>query len=262
MRKLFIVLFLVNVAFTLFTFHLLPPKVAMNFGNTGSPNSWASKEVNTAIMLAIDISTFIVIFFLPACISAVPSRFINIRNKDYWLNPDNKNLFITRFGELLAQFGVVMFGFLLITTAITTHANISTPVRLNIPAFLTNCIAFMVYIVFWCMRMHRTFKVANGDSSIPVNACTARKDGVPAKHLFLKFILPERMFVAIKSGTRNWLIECPCGYKRDLWDAGGVRYKGFGEPRQLGKCARCGDVTWHKVRRKTDAEREEYPGTD
>jgi len=78
-----------------------------------------------------------------------------------------------------------------------------------------------------------------------------------AEHKFLKFILPERAFIAVRDGTRLWLIECPCGHKRDLWDVGGVRYKAAGEPRNYCKCPKCDKGTWHKVRKKTEEEKEE-----
>jgi len=80
---------------------------------------------------------------------------------------------------------------------------------------------------------------------------------MPAEHKFLKFILPAAFFRAVKEGTRLWLIECKCGHKRDFWDAGGVRYKAVGEPRMYYKCPACDRGTWHKVRKKTDEERQQ-----
>ena len=80
---------------------------------------------------------------------------------------------------------------------------------------------------------------------------------MPAEHKFLKFILPATVFKAVRAGTKKWLLECPCGHKRDLWDAGGVRHKGVGEPRQYHKCPKCGRGTWHKIRKKTDVERQQ-----
>ena len=80
-----------------------------------------------------------------------------------------------------------------------------------------------------------------------------------AQHPFLKFILPTKAFAAVKAGTKEWLAECPCGHKRDLWDSGGVRYKAVGEPRQFGYCSSCGKSTMHKIRKKTEAEKREIP---
>jgi hypothetical protein len=79
------------------------------------------------------------------------------------------------------------------------------------------------------------------------------------EHRFLRFILPAKAFSAVRAGTKKWLAECPCGYKRDVWDSGGVRYKAAGEPRKLGYCPGCGKSTMHKIRRKTEAEQREIP---
>ena len=80
------------------------------------------------------------------------------------------------------------------------------------------------------------------------------------EHKFLRFILPERAFEAVKAGTKEWLIECPCGHKQDFWDAGGVRYKAAGEPRQLLACPVCARLRWHKIRKKTETVKVEIPG--
>ena len=76
----------------------------------------------------------------------------------------------------------------------------------------------------------------------------------PAEHPFLRWLLPERAFRAVETGTRHWLIECPCGSRLDFWDAGGVRWKAAGEPRQLFPCRACGQTRWNKVRRKAPGE--------
>ena len=81
----------------------------------------------------------------------------------------------------------------------------------------------------------------------------------PAEHRVLKFILPAKAFAAVRAGTKLWLIECRCGHRRDIWDAGGVRYKAAGDPRRLLRCPVCGKLTLHKIRKKTDAERQEIP---
>jgi len=80
---------------------------------------------------------------------------------------------------------------------------------------------------------------------------------MPAEHKFLRFILPTGMFDAVKAGTRKWLVECSCGHKRDLWDIGGVRYGGAGEPRKFFKCPMCNKGTWHKIRKKSEIEKQQ-----
>jgi hypothetical protein len=80
-----------------------------------------------------------------------------------------------------------------------------------------------------------------------------------AEHPFLKSVLPVKAFAAVRAGTKEWLAECPCGHKQDVWNSGGVRYKALGEPRQLGYCPSCGNCTMHKIRKKTEAEKREIP---
>jgi len=82
-----------------------------------------------------------------------------------------------------------------------------------------------------------------------------------AEHKFLKFILPTKAFEVVRKGRKLWLIERPCGHKHDLWEAGGVRYKAAGRPRQIARGPICGNATMPLVRKKTKAEMKEmaYP---
>ena len=75
-----------------------------------------------------------------------------------------------------------------------------------------------------------------------------------SKHSFLQFLLTKRAFAAVRNGTKQWLAECSCGSKRDLWEAGRVRYKAAGQPKELLRCPVCGRRTWQQIRKKTDEE--------
>ncbi len=80
-------------------------------------------------------------------------------------------------------------------------------------------------------------------------------DPKPAEHKVLRFLLPASWFAALEASTRCWLLECPCGVKRDLWDAGGIRGKGS-EKVTYTRCPACNHWKWHKKRRKTEAEKQ------
>lgn len=77
----------------------------------------------------------------------------------------------------------------------------------------------------------------------------------PGEHRILRALLSENAFRAVREGTRQWLIECPCGHKDDFWQRGGVRFKAVGEPRHWTGCPDCKQATWHRVRRKTEEAR-------
>jgi len=50
-----------------------------------------------------------------------------------------------------------------------------------------------------------------------------------AMHPYLHRLVSEKTFQKIKSGTKNWLIECMnCHHKRDFWGTGGLRGGGVG----------------------------------
>jgi hypothetical protein len=67
-------------------------------------------------------------------------------------------------------------------------------------------------------------------------------------------MLPRGLRESLEAGTRGYLLECPCGSQRDLWEAGGVKYRGNLE-KKLARCPACGRRTWHTARRKTYSER-------
>lgn len=78
----------------------------------------------------------------------------------------------------------------------------------------------------------------------------------PGEHRVLQAMLSDNTFDSIKSGTKQWLIECRCGHKRDYWEVGGVR-NGVGQGRELSACPACQKLTWQKVRKKTLEERQD-----
>lgn len=75
---------------------------------------------------------------------------------------------------------------------------------------------------------------------------------------FLKWILPRSLFDAWRRGTRSFILACPCGHKRDLWDAGGAKGAG-NKQRTLARCPACNKVRWHEKRKKTAEELELFP---
>ena len=91
---------------------------------------------------------------------------------------------------------------------------------------------------------------------LPRRQALAISSPADAKHPFLHRVLPTRAYRAIERGTREWLIECgQCAHKRDLWEAGGVRHKGAGEPRKWNHCQQCQQWSWNVIRKKSPQER-------
>ena len=56
----------------------------------------------------------------------------------------------------------------------------------------------------------------------------------------------------IQAQTRKWEIRCPDGHSKDLWEAGGVRYRATGSKQSYGYCSKCGRRRMLRIVKKTD----------
>jgi uncharacterized membrane protein len=159
MRKVLIAAFVANLLLTAVSLAILPEQVAIHFGGGGKPDSWASREFNAAIFLVLEVPFFLMFYFAHQLTQGSASRFINIPNKDYWLQEENLPLFRQKFGSYMAEFGVALFVFFFCITGLTIQANLSEPVRLDQALFMVVFVAYMVYVVWWLVRLVRGLRV-------------------------------------------------------------------------------------------------------
>ncbi len=73
----------------------------------------------------------------------------------------------------------------------------------------------------------------------------------------LKKVLPARWSRDMEAESRAWMLRCPCGHEKPVWDWGGVRWKASGSPKRKLKCPQCGESTWHTC---TFKKPEDQPG--
>ncbi len=71
---------------------------------------------------------------------------------------------------------------------------------------------------------------------------------------FITTILPRRA-ESIEAESRNWKATCQCGNTKSIWEMGGVRWKGAGEPRRKVFCTECQKVAWHRIHYQKDPEK-------
>ncbi|MCI2399776.1 hypothetical protein [Aliiroseovarius subalbicans] len=58
---------------------------------------------------------------------------------------------------------------------------------------------------------------------------------------------------AVEAESRKWQITCKtCGHSRNLWEAGGVRYKAKGSKSSYGPCPECGRKRWLRIHKVSD----------
>jgi hypothetical protein len=63
-------------------------------------------------------------------------------------------------------------------------------------------------------------------------------------------LLPRKWAEDMEADSRSWMLRCPCGFERSVWDIGGIRWKAVGNSKNLGRCPHCGKLTWHTMYRK------------
>ncbi|HSI85442.1 MAG: hypothetical protein ACAI35_05095 [Candidatus Methylacidiphilales bacterium] len=60
-------------------------------------------------------------------------------------------------------------------------------------------------------------------------------------------LLPSSWRSSIEKESREWIVTCPCGHSRSVWDLGGIRWKAAGNPTWKRVCPQCRQLTWHTV---------------
>jgi uncharacterized membrane protein len=159
MRRLLIAAFAANLILILISLLVLPDQVAIHFRSGGEPDAWASKWTNAVIFLLIQMPLFALFISVGRLTLNMPSKWLSLPNKDYWLKPENRAELEARFGALMEEFGFVLFVFLFAVGLLALAANLSEPVRLNEPVFLLCFVAFMLYVPFWLVKLFRRLKV-------------------------------------------------------------------------------------------------------
>lgn len=159
MRTAYILSFLANVILGFFSLAILPDRVAIHFGLGGTSDGWATKLTSTLMMLGIHTLVFCSLYFSPRLLTVVPSKWISLPNRDYWLRPEHQSQAVERFSQYMWQFGTALFLFMLFVGLLTLEANLSDPVRLDERLLLIVLVIFLAYTVYWMVALLTAFRV-------------------------------------------------------------------------------------------------------
>jgi len=73
---------------------------------------------------------------------------------------------------------------------------------------------------------------------------------------FLLAILPKSWAQGMEAESRAWMLKCPCGHAKSIWDWGGIRWKAAGNPKKYLRCTQCGEMTWHTCMKEAQQQRQ------
>lgn len=159
MRKAFLTIFLLTILFNILSYVILPDEVAIHFGRGGRADSRASKDINFLFFGGMEILMFLVFWYSPTLVMKTPAKWVNLPNRSFWLTEENKPLAKQKLESLMLEFGIAIFVFFFLISILTLDANLSKPVKLNEPLFLTFLIIFLIYTVYWCIKFYKSFRV-------------------------------------------------------------------------------------------------------
>jgi len=159
MHNAFIASFAANLILVLVSSGMLPDRVAIHFGFGGAADSWASNLTSTLAMLGIHSLVFCSLYFSPRLLTTVPSRWISLPNRVYWLRPDNRAQAVETFSHHMWQFGTALFMFMFFAGLLTLKENLSDPVRLDERLFSIALVIFLAYTTYWTIALLLAFRV-------------------------------------------------------------------------------------------------------
>jgi uncharacterized membrane protein len=161
-RAAFILCFLANVLLSLASLVILPDPVAIHFGIGGAPDGWASREMSALLMTGMHVILFLSLYLSPRLLTSVPSKWVSLPNRDYWLAPERRAQAVERFSRWMWQYGTGLFLFMFYVGLLTMRANLSDPVRLDERSMMIGLVVFLAYTGFWTVALLRSFRVPKG----------------------------------------------------------------------------------------------------
>ena len=159
MRIFFLATFAANVILTLVSWVILPDNVAIHFGANGVPDGWSPAWFHVLIFLGMQLVLFVTIWFGSKLSLGLHGRWVNLPNKDYWLQEENLPKAQERIASTMMEFGTAMMLFLFVIGVLTIKANLSDPVRLSNEFFWPSFLIFMAFVVYWCIKFLYLFRV-------------------------------------------------------------------------------------------------------
>jgi len=164
MRTLFFVTFAANIVLSLVSWVILPDNVAIHFGSNGMPDGWAPVWFHVLVFLGVQLVLFVTVFFGTKLSVGLPSRWVSLPNKDYWLRQENLPKTQEILSTMMLEFGTAMFLFLFVVGILTLKANLSDPARLSNEFFWPSFILFMAFMAYWCIKLLLAFRVPKDHS--------------------------------------------------------------------------------------------------
>lgn len=123
----------------------LPAIVASHFGRAGSVNGWQVKTAFFSMEVGVIVLATVISFGVPRMIEALPVSMINLPHKEFWLSAERRDETLSYLRMWTQWFGCALLAFLLFVMELVFRANLQTPPRLNVAAFMPALFGFVAF---------------------------------------------------------------------------------------------------------------------
>ena len=159
MRIIFILFFITNLALTIVTSILLPSHAPIYLSEGSMASGSTSNSLSTLIYIFMEIIMFLMIYYSPKLMFALPPRWYNLPNTDYWLKEENKPRVLSMISSMMWEFGSVVFLFLLVVGILSMMANLPDSVQHDETKFVIVFALFLLYVIVWCIKFFKAFRL-------------------------------------------------------------------------------------------------------
>ena len=156
-RTIAFILVGVYITQIIFYYPQLPEYMATNFGGSGNPQAWTSKNLFLIINTSILLIPFLIFLFLPTILRKTPDRLLNIPNKEYWLTEERREETFKRTENYFEWIFVGIIAFTIIIFQMVVNANLSEDKNLS-GYFGIVLIGFFIYIIVLVVKLILTFR--------------------------------------------------------------------------------------------------------
>ncbi len=124
-----------------------PDSMAVHFGVDGRADRRAPKTNHAWTMTGAVLLMGVAVDGAAALVRRLSGRWINLPNREYWLDPSRRERTVARIRILLDRFAFVQFAFLLLVAVLTGLANRFDPPRLGIRSLMTGVGIFIAGVI-------------------------------------------------------------------------------------------------------------------
>jgi len=157
-RVLFVIVIVVCVLEVIRLWFLAPDQMASHFNAQGNPDNFVPKlifftdQLQTVLIVIV---SGVVLQILPMLL---PTEWINIRNREYWLAPERRQATMERFGAFGAIFFSITLAVVQIGSELAIYASLRQPVAFATQIMIPVIVFFFVLsfiLIFWFSRSFR-----------------------------------------------------------------------------------------------------------